>query len=142
MFIVCDDLNTHVSTSGYSNILTPAMDRLARQGLTFQRAYCQYPVCGPSRSSFLSGLYPESTGVLNNTTDIRHTCPDITSLPELFKQNGYWTGGIGKVFHGRMDQGERAWNEYHKFDNEHNPVLTKAQKEFETRYGQRSSDQA
>ncbi len=101
MFIVCDDLNTHVSTSGYSNILTPAMDRLARQGLTFRRAYCQYPVCGPSRASFLSGLYPESTGVLNNTTDIRQTCPDIPSLPELFKQNGYWTGGVGKVFHGR-----------------------------------------
>lgn len=135
MFIVCDDLNTHVSTSGYSNILTPAMDRLARQGLTFRRAYCQYPVSGPSRASFLSGLYPESTGVLNNTTDIRQTCPDIPSLPELFKQNGYWTGGVGKVFHGRMDHGERAWNEYHKFNNEHNPVLAKAQKEFDTRYG-------
>jgi len=89
LFIVCDDLNTHVSTSGYSNIRTPAMDLLAREGLTFERAYCQYPVCGPSRASFLSGLYPESTGVLDNKTDIRNTRSDVASLPEVFKRNGY-----------------------------------------------------
>ena len=135
LFIVCDDLNTHVTTSGYSHILTPAMDRLAKESLTFSRAYCQYPVCGPSRASFLSGLYPESTGVLDNTTDIRDTRPNVPSLPELFKQNGYWTGGVGKVFHGRMDHGPRAWHEFHKFDNEYNPVTAKAQKQFESKYG-------
>ena len=71
LFIVCDDLNTHVSTSGYPHIRTPAFDSLAAAGMNFTRAYCQYPVCGPSRASFLSGLYPQSTGVLNNTADIR-----------------------------------------------------------------------
>jgi len=135
LFIVCDDLNSHVSTSGYSNIRTPAMDLLAREGLTFERAYCQYPVCGPSRASFLSGLYPESTGVLNNKTDIRNTHAEVPSLPELFKRDGYWTGGVGKVFHGRMDHGKRAWHEYHKFSNERNPVVAKAQKEFESKHG-------
>ncbi|NQV32056.1 MAG: sulfatase-like hydrolase/transferase, partial [Phycisphaeraceae bacterium] len=66
MLIVCDDLNTHVSTSGYKHIKTPAFDTLASSGMTFRRAYCQYPVCGPSRASFLHGLYPQSTGVLDN----------------------------------------------------------------------------
>ncbi len=135
LFIVCDDLNTHVSTSGYSSIRTPAMDLLAREGLTFERAYCQYPVCGPSRASFLSGLYPESTGVLDNKTDIRNTRSDVASLPEVFKRNGYWTGGVGKVFHGRLDHSRRAWHEYHKFSNDYNPVLAKAQKEFESQHG-------
>jgi iduronate 2-sulfatase len=135
LFIVCDDLNTHVSTSGYSNISTPALDRLAAEGTTFRRAYCQYPVCGPSRASFLSGLYPESTGVLDNKTDIRNTRPDTPSLPELFKQSGYWTGGVGKVFHGKLDHGERAWNRYHKFENERNPVIAPIQKAFEAEHG-------
>ena len=71
LFIVCDDLNTHVSTSGYSHIRTPSLDKLAAAGTRFLRTYCQYPVCGPSRSSFLSGLYPESTRVLDNKSDIR-----------------------------------------------------------------------
>ncbi len=56
MLIVCDDLNTHVSTSGYPHIKTPHLDRLAKESLIFNRVYCQYPVCGPSRASFLSGL--------------------------------------------------------------------------------------
>ncbi len=71
LFIVCDDLNTHVSPSGYDPIHTPTLSWLASEGMTFTRTFCQYPVCGPSRASFLSGLYPESTGVLNKTTDIR-----------------------------------------------------------------------
>ena len=81
LLIVCDDLNTHVSTSGYSHISTPAFDALAAAGVTFNRAYCQYPVCGPSRASFLSGLYPQSTGVLDNKADIRDLRPGTVSLP-------------------------------------------------------------
>ncbi len=63
LFIVCDDLNTHVSPSGYSPIHTPTLAGLAAESMTFRRAYCQYPVCGPSRASFLHGLYPQSSGV-------------------------------------------------------------------------------
>ena len=76
LLIVCDDLNTHVKPRGNEHIHTPAMDLLASQGMTFQRAFCQYPVCGPSRASFLSGLYPESTGVLGNQADIREVRPN------------------------------------------------------------------
>lgn len=99
LFIVCDDLNRHVSTAEYQPIETPALEGLAAAGLTFRRAYCQYPVCGPSRASFLSGLYPESTGIVDNKSDIQDVRPGTTSLPQLFKANGYWTAGVGKVFH-------------------------------------------
>ena len=65
LFIVGDDLNTHVATSGYPQIKTPAFDELAAAGMTFRRACCQYPVCGPSRASFLHGMHPQTTGVLD-----------------------------------------------------------------------------
>jgi len=136
LFIVCDDLNTHVSTSGYSHIRTPSLDKLAAAGTRFLRAYCQYPVCGPSRSSFLSGLYPESTRVLDNKSDIRQERPGIIPLPEQFRKNGYWTAGVGKVFHNmKNDPGESCWYEYERFENERNPVLEKAKKEFEAENG-------
>ena len=88
LFVVCDDLNTHVSTSGYKPILTPNLSKLAKESMTFNRAFCQYPVCGPSRASFLSGLYPQASRVLNNTLDIRTTRPGTISMPQFFKENG------------------------------------------------------
>ena len=99
LFIICDDLNTHVSTSGYPHTTTPHFDALAKSGMTFRRAYCQYPVCGPSRVSLLSGLYPQSTGVVSNRTDIRQTRPKTLSMPQRFRESGYWTARTGKIFH-------------------------------------------
>ena len=118
LFIICDDLNTHVSTSDYKHIKTPAFDTLADQGMTFKRAYCQYPVCNSSRTSFLHSLYPQSTGVVSNSVDIRDTRPGSVSMPQAFKESGYWTGAVGKVFHNKMDHGDVAWYERHEFDNE------------------------
>ncbi len=116
MLIICDDLNTHVSTSGYPHIRTPAFDELAAAGMSFNRAYCQYPVCNPSRTSFLYGLYPESTGVIDNYTDIRQSRPGSISMPQLFKEAGYWTGSVGKVFHNtKVEPGAVAWNEFLRF---------------------------
>lgn len=136
LFIVCDDLNTHVSTSGYDAIQTPTLAAFGQEAMTFQQAFCQYPVCGPSRASFLSGLYPESTGVLNNTVDIRQTRPDTVSMPQCFKENGYWTASVGKVFHNsRREHGELAWHEYHRFNNDELPITTEARKKFEKEYG-------
>ena len=136
LLIVCDDLNTHVSTSGYPHIKTPHLDRLAKAGITFNRAYCQYPVCGPSRASFLSGLYPESSGVLNNKVDIRNTRPGTVSLPQFMKENGYWTGGVGKIFHSaRHEPGDLGWNEYHRFENDEFPFVAEARAKYEAKHG-------
>jgi len=136
LFIVCDDLNTHVSTSGYPDISTPAFDRLAAAGMTFGRAYCQYPVCGPSRASFLHGLYPQSTGVLDNRSDIRQTRPGTVSMPQRFKEAGYWTGSVGKVFHNtKIEPGEVAWNEFLRFENDEMPMVTPIRKAFEAKHG-------
>ena len=136
LFIVCDDLNTHVAPSGYGPIHTPNLARFAAEGITFQRAFCQYPVCGPSRASFLNGLYPESSGVLNNTADIRVERADTVSMPEFFKRNGYWTASVGKVFHStRHEHGERAWHEFLRFDNDELPVVAKAREMFEAEHG-------
>ena len=136
LFVVCDDLNTHVTPSGYRSIKTPALDELAADSMTFRRAYCQYPVCGPSRASFLSGLYPETTGVLNNTSDIRKSRPDSVSMPEHFKANGYWTASVGKIFHStRHQHGEVAWHEQIMFQNDELPLVTKARKIYEAENG-------
>ncbi|MEM6776789.1 MAG: sulfatase [Planctomycetota bacterium] len=143
LFIVCDDLNTHVSTSGYPHIQTPAFDQLAESGVTFRRAYCQYPVCGPSRASFLHGLYPQSTGVLDNKTDIRDVRPCTVSMPQRFKESGYWTAAVGKVFHNeKFDHGAVAWNETLRFDNEEMPMVTPIRQSFEAQHGSIQSGQA
>ena len=136
LFIICDDLNTHVTPSGYEPIKTPALDKLASEGMNFGRAYCQYPVCGPSRASLLSGLYPQSTGVLSNTADIRQTRPGTSSLPQQFKEAGYWTAAVGKVFHNvKYDHGQTAWNQMLRFKNDELPMITKARKDFEAEHG-------
>ena len=136
LFIVCDDLNTHVAPSGYHSIQTPTLNQFASESLTFKRAYCQYPVCGPSRASFLSGLYPQSTGVLNNTADIRSERPGTITMPQFFKQNGYWTASVGKVFHSpRHEHGASAWNEFTRFENDELAVVRKAREAFESEYG-------
>ena len=136
LLIVCDDLNTHVSPSGYDPIHTPALAALAGESMTFQRAYCQYPVCGPSRASFLHGMYPESTGVLDNTSDIRKSRPGTISLPQHFKENGYWTASTGKVFHStRHEHGEVAWDKWVRFENDELPVVRKAREKFEAEFG-------
>ncbi len=136
LLIVCDDLNNHVSTSGYQPLKTPGLEKLAAAGMTFDRTYCQYPVCGPSRASFLSGLYPESTGILDNKLDIRNVRPGTNSMPQVFKNNGYWTAAVGKVFHNtKADPGDVAWHEVLRFNNEANPVERKLRKAYEAEHG-------
>ncbi len=136
LLIVSDDLNTHVSPAGYDPINTPTMQRLANEGMTFKRAYCQYPVCGPSRASFLSGLYPESTGLIDNQMDIRETRPGTLVMPAFFKRNGYWTASVGKVFHSpKHDPGGEVWDEFLRFENDELPVVRAAREKFESEFG-------
>ena len=99
LFIVADDLSTSLSTYGDAIAKSPNLDRLAKRGVKFDRAYCQYPLCSPSRTSFLSGRRPETTRIFNNNTDPRTNLKDVVLLPEYFKQHGYFTARIGKIPH-------------------------------------------
>lgn len=136
LFIICDDLNVHLSAAGYEAVSTPVLERFARESVTFDRAYCQYPVCGPSRASLLSGLYPESTGVVSNTVDIRDTRPGTVSLPQRFKDSGYWTAGTGKIFHNtKMQPTEEAWDEHVMFQNDEHGLEVAARSAFEAEHG-------
>ncbi len=99
LLICVDDLNTQVGSYGNPVVKTPHIDRLAKMGIRFDRAYCNYPICNPSRTSMLSGRYPENTGVTANKTPPRSNVSNLVFLPEVFKQNGYFTAGIGKIFH-------------------------------------------
>ncbi len=99
LFIAADDLNTSLSTYGDAIAKSPNLDRLAKRGVKFDRAYCQYPLCSPSRTSLLSGRRPETTRIFNNNTDPRTNLKDVVMLPEYFKQHGYFTARIGKIPH-------------------------------------------
>jgi iduronate 2-sulfatase len=99
LLILADDLNTDIGAYGHPLVVTPHMDRLAERGVRFLRAYSQYPVCNPSRSSFLTGLYPEQTGVLTNADRFRDRLPETPTLPQWFRKHGYFVARVGKVFH-------------------------------------------
>jgi len=91
-----DDLNTALSGYGHPQCKTPNLDRLAATGVSFTRAYCQFPICGPSRASIMTGQYPEKNGVLGNGGKVKE---DRVTLPRLFRNNGYWVGRVGKIYH-------------------------------------------
>ncbi len=100
VLIIADDMNRLLPCYGNNLVHAPNVDRLAVRSMRFDRAYCQYPVCSPSRVSFLSGRRPEQTGMYGNDGDSRTpTLKDAVFLPQHFKANGYFTARFGKVFH-------------------------------------------
>jgi choline-sulfatase len=98
LFIVSDDLRVG-GAFGSREVRTPNIDRLAARGVSFDEAYCQFPLCAPSRASFLSGLRPNTVRVYDLQTHVRGNIPDLVTLPQYFRQHGYFAGRVGKLYH-------------------------------------------
>ncbi len=107
LLLVADDLNVDLACYGHPQVKTPNIDKLRERGMVFERAYCQYPLCNPSRNSFLTGLYPGTSGCLDNGMNIREAVPDVVTLPQFFKANGYQAVTTGKIFH---QKDPRSWS--------------------------------
>src|SRR5262245_52275896 len=110
LFLMVDDLRPELGCYGHPHVKTPNIDALAKAGVRFERAYCQFPLCNPSRTSLLTGRHPTTTGVLDNLTWFGALRPDFVSLPKHFRANGYVTLRTGKIFHGGIDDAD-AWTE-------------------------------
>jgi arylsulfatase A-like enzyme len=114
LFLMSDDMRPELACyASRFNAHSPNIDRLASQGVRFDRNYCQFPLCGPSRSSLFTAHIPRETGVLGNAQDggapVAH--PDWSTLPRLFKENGYTTLRTGKLFHPGQDD-HNGWTDF------------------------------
>jgi iduronate 2-sulfatase len=124
LFIMADDFRPELASYG-SPALTPNLDRLAKRGVRFERAYCQQAVCNPSRSSLLTGRRPDTLRLWNNGTHFRELNPEVTTLPLWFKEHGYVTRNVGKIFHNwhTKEKGDRrSWSadEFLHYENHGN----------------------
>ena len=99
LFIASDDLNHCFSAYGNPIVRTPHLDSIGQRGLRFDRAYCQFPLCSPSRTSLMTGLSPDATGVYDLKKHFRETVPDVITLPQAFQRDGYFAARVGKIYH-------------------------------------------
>ncbi len=110
LFIASDDMRPQLGCYGDSTVKSPNLDALAKRGMVFQRSYVQQALCSPSRISMLSGRYPATTQIFEIGRPLRATMPDITTLPQHFKNNGYHTRSFGKIYHVGIDD-DASWSE-------------------------------
>lgn len=104
LFVIVDDLRPLIGCYGDEIAVTPNLDALASDGMVFERAYAQYPICGPSRGSFMSGLRPDTTGLMGNNTPFHQAVPGALTINRYFKQQGYEVFGAGKIYHNSVGE--------------------------------------
>eukprot|EP01060_Flectonema_neradi_P000043 TRINITY_DN1003_c5_g1_i1.p1 TRINITY_DN1003_c5_g1~~TRINITY_DN1003_c5_g1_i1.p1 ORF type:complete len:543 (+),score=96.35 TRINITY_DN1003_c5_g1_i1:52-1629(+) len=115
LFIAVDDLRPELNHLGHEFMHTPNIDKLAAGGMSFQRAYVQYSFCAPSRNSFMTGRRPDTTKAWSFMNHFRQVGPDWVSMPQYFKENGYYTVGTGKLFHRGLPpsfDAPKSWDEF------------------------------
>ncbi|UCH65639.1 MAG: sulfatase-like hydrolase/transferase, partial [Ignavibacterium sp.] len=109
LFIAIDDLRPELGIYGIGQVKSPNIDKLSEEGMVFNRAYCQEAICSASRISLLTGMYCQSTKIYGIKLKKKDILPEVTSLPKHFKDNGYNTISIGKIYHHGDDDPE-AWS--------------------------------
>lgn len=140
LFIAADDMNCDLSAYGNSQVKTPNLDRLAKLGVRFDAAYCQQPLCGPSRASLMTGLRPDTLDMHTLKHELRQKNPDVVTLGQMFRQNGYFSARAGKIYHyGNPSQiGTNANDDPATWDQRFNPAgIDKTQEQNITRYGRK-----
>ena len=110
LFIAVDDLRCELGCCGHDHVISPNIDRLAADGVLFERAYCQAALCNPSRASLMTGLRPDTTGVWDLHTHFRNSLPDVVTLPQHLYRHGYRCTAIGKIFHNDLPD-PASWTE-------------------------------
>ena len=116
LLIMSDDLAATLGAYGHPLAQTPHLDALARRGVRFDRAYCQFPHCNPSRASMMSGLRPNTTRVTGNADNLYQNLPGVVTLPHLFRQHGYATARSGKIFHLGVPSGAESMDDPQAWD--------------------------
>lgn len=123
LFLICDDLNCDLGCYGHPLVKSPSIDALAKRGVRFENAYCQYPLCGPSRASFMTGLYPDQTLIRRNAILLRDRLPEVQSVSQMFRRAGYTATRVGKIYHYNVpaDIGKDGHDDPESWDRKFNP---------------------
>jgi len=141
LFIAADDMNTDLGCYGHPQVKTPHLDRLAARGVLFDKAYCQQPLCGPSRASLMTGLRPDTLNMHTLRHELRKKNPDVVTLGQLFRRHGYYSARAGKIYHyGNPTQiGTNGNDDPQTWDERFNPAgIDKTREENIIRYGRRN----
>ncbi len=138
LFIASDDMNCDLGAFGNRQVKTPNLERLCQLGVRFDRAYCQQPLCGPSRASIMTGLRPDTLDMHTLKHELRRKNPDVVTLGQLFRNNGYYVARAGKIYHYSNPRqiGTDGNDDLASWDERFNPVgIDRSQQENITRYG-------
>ena len=132
LFIIADDLNCDLGIYGNKIVKTPFIDELGKNGIVLKNVHNQYPLCGPSRASFMTGMYADQTNIISNNVYLRSTVPKVITLGQRFRQQGYQSVRIGKIFHydNPSSIGTSGCDDIYSWDQTFNPYGRDKKEEY------------